>query len=86
MYSSAGNTLYTLPNEKAFAGATIVSNGAQELEFAPSNYTISDSLTIYGLNNVKEFTLISCSDCTGNGVLGRVLLYVQSAWRRLTFE
>lgn len=85
-YSNGGNRLYTLPNEKAFAGATIVSNAAQELTFAPTNYTVLDSATIYNLKKVKDFTLLSCSDCTGNGVVGRVLLYVQGVWRRLTFE
>lgn len=45
----------------------------------------TDSVSIYA-TTPADFTIRSCSDCSGNGVLGRLLIFIDSAWRRLTFE
>lgn len=44
------------------------------------------ALAILTALNPAEFTLYSCTDCTGNGITGRIVAYIGAAWRRLTFE
>jgi len=44
-----------------------------------------DSAFIYSLAPSKP-ALVFCSDCTGNGITGRIVAYIGAAWRRLTFE
>ena len=49
------------------------------------SYAELDSVTIYALTPTKNAT-VYCSDCTGNGIVGRILSYIGSAWRRLSFN
>ncbi len=44
-----------------------------------------DSATIYALTPASG-TEVFCSNCTGNGITGRILSYIGAAWRRLLFE
>lgn len=44
-----------------------------------------DSATIYA-TTPGAGTTANCSDCSGNGILGRIVVYMNSAWRRLVFE
>ena len=44
-----------------------------------------DSITIYALTPA-EGTFQFCTDCTGNGITGRLLGYIGAAWRRFTIE
>lgn len=49
------------------------------------NISASDSVSIYA-TTPAEFTIRSCSDCSGNGITGRLLAFIASAWRRITIE
>lgn len=44
-----------------------------------------DSATIYALSPANG-TMTYCNNCTGSGVTGRVVVFINSAWRRLTFN
>ena len=44
-----------------------------------------DSVTIYALSPANG-TMTYCNNCTGSGVTGRVVVFINSAWRRLTFN
>lgn len=44
-----------------------------------------DSVTIYALTPAAG-TFQYCTDCTGNGITGRLLGYIGAAWRRFTIE
>jgi hypothetical protein len=44
-----------------------------------------DSVTLYALTPANG-TLAFCNNCTGSGVTGRVLAFINSAWRRLQFD
>jgi hypothetical protein len=44
-----------------------------------------DSATIYAIAPVNG-TQVFCSDCTGNGITGRIVAYIGAAWRRLLFD
>ena len=44
-----------------------------------------DSVTIYALTPANG-TMTYCNNCTGSGVTGRVVVFINSAWRRLTFN
>lgn len=50
-----------------------------------SSTTQLDSATIYALTPTLG-TQYYCTNCTGNGITGRIVAYIASAWRRLTFE
>lgn len=45
----------------------------------------NDSATIYS-KTPPEGSIVFCSDCSGNGITGRILAFIGAAWRRLTFE
>jgi len=44
-----------------------------------------DSVTIYALTPANG-TMTYCNNCTGSGVTGRVVVFINSAWRRLQFD
>lgn len=44
-----------------------------------------DSVTIYALTPANG-TVAYCNNCTGSGITGRIVAYIGSAWRRLTFN
>ena len=44
-----------------------------------------DSVTIYALTPAPG-TVAYCNNCSGSGVTGRIVAYIGSAWRRLTFN
>jgi hypothetical protein len=45
-----------------------------------------DSLDIYSLTSMPSGTQVYCTDCTGNGTIGKILAYIGGAWRRLLFD
>lgn len=45
----------------------------------------TDSVTIYA-KTPSNGTFEYCTNCTGNGITGRLLGYIGSAWRRFTIE
>ena len=44
-----------------------------------------DSATIYALTP-QEGAVYHCTDCTGDGITGRIVTYIGAMWRRLKFE
>lgn len=56
----------------------LILNGALEL------YSI-DSATLYA-TSAANGTLRYCSDCTSNGITGKLVMYIAAMWRRLAFE
>lgn len=76
---STGNTGYVL--------SLGIDNGYGQ-KFAswhPTSFTPSDSLTIYSLTP-SNFTAYACTDCTGNGITGAILTFIDGLWRRLKFD
>lgn len=53
--------------------------------FGLIHYAELDSATIYALTPAINATTY-CTNCSGNGITGRILSYIGSAWRRLLFE
>lgn len=47
--------------------------------------TEADSATIYALTP-STGTQYYCTDCTGNGITGRIVAFIGAAWRRLKFD
>jgi hypothetical protein len=47
--------------------------------------TTTDSANIYA-STPAEFTTMFCSDCSGDGITGRIVAYIGAAWRRLKFD
>lgn len=44
-----------------------------------------DSATVYALTPSKG-AIYYCTDCTGDGITGRIVTYIGAMWRRLAFE
>ena len=53
--------------------------------WAPTAFTQADSATIYALSPIGGTTYY-CTDCSGNGATGRVVSFIGSLWRRLSFN
>ncbi len=77
--------LKLLINATQGAGKVLTSDADGNATWQANKPTSADSATIYALSP-DEFTLYSCTDCTGNGITGRIVAYIGAAWRRLTFE
>lgn len=78
---------YTFPNYKPVAGQLLGANTNNgHLDWiTPTSFTPSDSLTIYSLTP-SNFTSYACTDCTGNGITGAILTFIDGLWRRLKFD
>jgi hypothetical protein len=78
---------YTFPNYKPVAGQLLGANTSNgHLDWiTPTSFTPSDSLTIYSLTP-SNFTSYACTDCTGNGITGAILTFIDGLWRRLKFD
>lgn len=50
-----------------------------------STFATLDSAFIYS-KTPSNGSVVYCSDCSGDGITGRLLSYIGAAWRRLTFE
>lgn len=63
---------------------TVDTNGNEQLKggFSMGNL---DSASIYALTPMAG-TQYYCTDCSGNGITGRIVAFIGSAWRRLLFE
>ena len=44
-----------------------------------------DSATLYA-TSAANGTIRYCSDCTSNGITGKLMMYIAAMWRRLAFE
>lgn len=66
-------------------GKVLTSDADGNATWQANKPTSADSATIYALSP-DEFTLYSCTNCTGNGITGRIVAYIGAAWRRLIFE
>ena len=44
-----------------------------------------DSATLYA-TSAENGTIRYCSDCTSNGITGKLVMYIAAMWRRLAFE
>lgn len=51
----------------------------------PASTAPLDSASIYALTPTLG-TQYYCTDCTGNGITGRIVAYIAAAWKRLNFE
>lgn len=60
-------------------------NGLVIYSFGGMSIAVADSFTIYAISPPSG-TIIFCSDCSGNGITGRILAFIDAAWRRLSFE
>lgn len=67
------------------AGKVLTSDATGLASWAASSTTPLDSATIYALTPTLG-TQYYCTDCTGNGITGRIVAYIAAAWRRLLFE
>ncbi len=67
------------------AGRVMVSDANGIGSWSVTKFTSADSVTIYATTPAAGTTYY-CSDCSGNGVTGRIVSYFGSLWRRLTFE
>ena len=66
-------------------GKTLVSDASGNASWSPTAFTPSDSVTIYALSPT-EGTSYYCTDCTGDGITGRIVTYIGAMWRRLKFD
>lgn len=84
--TTRSNTYY-LPDTTGILPLTV--NGVQPDSLGNISLSSStnplDSATIYALTPTPG-TQYYCSNCTGNGITGRIVAYIGAAWRRLTFE
>jgi len=72
----------------SISGLTFWSSGSNKFSIDTLglvSYNELDSATIYALTPTKNAT-VYCSNCTGNGIVGRTLQYIGAAWRRLKFD
>jgi len=67
------------------AGKVLTSDANGLASWQPTSFTASDSATIYALTPANGTTYF-CSDCSGDGVTGRIVSYFGSLWRRLKFD
>lgn len=63
----------------------VLSMVGDSAKWQPSSTSQADSVTIYALTP-RPGTQYYCTDCSGDGITGRILAYIGAAWRRLTFE
>ena len=80
-------SVYTFPTYRPIAGQFLgaaTDNGHLDW-ITPTSFTPSDSLTIYSLTP-SNFTTYACTDCTGNGVTGAIVTFIDGLWRRLKFD
>lgn len=66
-------------------GKVLTSDANGLASWQPASATPLDSATIYALTPTLG-TQYYCTDCTGNGITGRIVAYIGAAWRRLLFE
>lgn len=78
-----GNLKYLNASEGAGKVLTSDSNGLSQ--WSASSTAQADSATIYALTPAPG-TQYYCTDCTGNGITGRIVAYIGAAWRRLQFD
>jgi hypothetical protein len=66
-------------------GGVLTSDASGNATWQPASTTPLDSATIYALTPTLG-TQYYCTDCTGNGITGRIVAFIGAAWRRLLFE
>ena len=67
------------------SGKVLTSDADGNATWGVTAFTPLDSLTIYALTP-SESTTYFCTDCTGDGITGRIVTYIGAMWRRLKFE
>lgn len=66
-------------------GYVLKSDANGNASWSPTSFTSSDSSTIYALSP-SSGTSYFCTDCTGDGITGRIVTYIGAMWRRLKFD
>lgn len=66
-------------------GKVLKSNANGLASWEATSFTTSDSATIYALTPANGTTYF-CSNCSGDGITGRIVSYFGSLWRRLKFD
>lgn len=79
--TGATNATFSLKIENSAATSLL-----QVRDDGVSAFASLDSVTAYALTTPPAGGIVYCNNCTGNGITGRLLAYIASAWRRLTFE
>ena len=68
------------------AGSSLTMNSTTDTAYwQPTSQTLADSVTIYAQTPLTG-TMYYCTDCSGNGITGRILAFIGGLWRRLNFE
>ena len=67
------------------AGKVLTSDANGLASWGATSFTTSDSATIYALTPANG-TSYFCSDCSGDGITGRIVSYFSSFWKRLKFD
>lgn len=63
-------------------GKVLTSDAGGLASWGVTRFTPSDSATIYATTPAAG-TTYTCTDCSGTGVTGRIVYYMDSAWRRV---
>lgn len=79
--TGATNATFSLKIENSAATSLL-----QVRDDGVSAFASLDSVTAYALTTPPAGGIVYCNNCTGNGITGRLLAYIASAWRRITFE
>jgi len=66
-------------------GYVLTSDATGNASWGVTSFTTADSATIYATTPTAGTTYY-CSNCSGNGVTGRIVSYFGSLWRRLSFD
>lgn len=74
-----------LDNGTQGAGKVLTSDADGLASWGITSFTTSDSATIYALTPANGTTYF-CSNCSGDGITGRIVSYFGSLWRRLKFD
>lgn len=61
-------------------------DGAGIAQWTLTSQSKRDSVDIYSISVMPNGTQVYCTDCTGNGITGRILAFIGGAWRRLKFD
>lgn len=74
-----------LKNGTQGAGKVLTSDANGVAIWDTTSFTTADSATIYAITPTPGTTYY-CSNCSGNGVTGRIVCFIGSLWRRLSFQ
>lgn len=87
VFDEVGPGRIFLPDGFGYAGQFIINQGTGgHTAWMDFQFASLDSVSIYLAGTPPNGRTFYCTDCSGDGLTGRIVSYIAGAWRRLKFD